>query len=80
MTIAEFQNLKWQFSSHFALADKHVVTHYVKYNRHHFTICKHVPSMEYKMEHPYARSYTHYVIDDTVYKTKKKLIEAIKEL
>lgn len=80
MTINEFKSLEWHFDSHLALADEHALTCHAEYNGHRFGMCKHAPSMEYRVKHPHARSYTHYMIDGVVYKTNKKLIEAIKEL
>jgi len=75
MTIEEFNKIPFQFISHLAMEDEHTTTYASKDRR--FWICQHV---NYKDGEPKGRSYTHYRIDGNVYKTKKKLIEAIKNL
>ena len=76
MTEQEFDNLEWQFNSHLSTQD------------YHSTIdkCKTIPTLfrctkvNYKDGEPSKRGgYTHYMLDDKVYKSKQKLLEAIDE-
>ena len=76
MTEQEFDNLEWQFNSHLSTQD------------YHSTIdkCKTIPNLyrctkvNYKDGEPSKRGgYTHYMLDDKVYKSKQKLLEAIDE-
>ena len=75
MTEQEFDNLEWQFSSHFNTPT------------HHSTVdkCKTIPTLfrcvkvNYKDGEPTNRGgYTHYMLDEKVYKSKQKLLEAIR--
>ena len=74
MTEQEFGGLKWQFSSHLNTPDYHI-----KVDK-----CKTIPNLyrctkvNYKNGEPSNRGgYTHYMLDDKVYKSKQKLLEAI---
>ena len=75
MTEQEFDNLEWQFISHL-----NTPTHHSTVDR-----CKTIPSLyrcvkvNYKDGEPTNRGgYTHYVFDDIFYKSKQKLLEAMK--
>ena len=74
MTEQEFDNLEWQFSSHFNTPT------------HHSTVdkCKTIPTLfrcvkvNYKDGEPTNMGgYTHYMLDEKVYKSKQKLLEAM---
>lgn len=76
MTEQEFGGLKWQFCSHLNTPDYHI-----KVDK-----CKTIPNLyrctkvNYKNGEPSNRGgYTHYMLDDKVYKSKQKLLEAIDE-
>lgn len=80
MTWGQFVCLKWQFTGHLAMANEHYTTRTAKAYGHTFRVCFHVPTDEYKLEHKYARGYERYMVDGVVYKSKKKLLEAIKDI
>ena len=76
MTEQEFDKLEWQFSSHFNTP------------AHHSTVdkCKTIPTLyrcvkvNYKDGEPTNRDgYTHYMLNEKVYKSKQKLLEAIRK-
>ena len=74
MTEREFDNLEWQFSSHFNTPDCHSMV----------DKCKTIPTLfrcvkvNYKNGEPSNRGgYTHYMLDKKVYKSKQKLLEVI---
>ena len=76
MTEQEFGGLKWQLSSHLNTPDYHI-----KVDK-----CKTIPNLyrctkvNYKNGEPSNRGgYTHYMLNDKVYKSKQKLLEAIDE-
>ena len=76
MTEQEFDNVEWQLSSHLNTPDYHI-----KVDK-----CKTIPNLyrctkvNYKNGEPSNRGgYTHYMLDDKVYKSKQKLLEAIDE-
>ena len=76
MTEQEFSGLKWQLSSHLNTPDYHI-----KVDK-----CKTIPNLyrctkvNYKDGEPSKRGgYTHYMLDDKVYKSKQKLLEAIND-
>ena len=76
MTEQEFDGLKWQFSSHLNTPEYHI----------RVDKCKIIPNLyrctkvNYKNGEPSNRGgYTHYMLDDKVYKSKQKLLEAIDE-
>ena len=76
MTEQEFSGLKWQLSSHLNTPDYHI-----KVDK-----CKTIPNLyrctkvNYKNGEPSNRGgYTHYMLNDKVYKSKQKLLEAIDE-
>lgn len=80
MTWKDFVCLPWRFNGHLACSDEHYLTRIAESGGHTFGACEHTPTDEWKMEHPYARHYEHYRVDGVVYKSKKKLEEAIKEI
>ena len=74
MTEREFDNLEWQFSSHFSTPTSHSTV----------DKCKTIPNLyrcikvNYKDGEPANRGgYTHYMLDDKVYKSKQKLLEVM---
>ena len=75
MTTEELQKVPFHFVSHMSMEDEHVTTYASDDNKIGF--CDHVP---FKNGEPHGRSYRHYWLNGKVYKTKKKFIEAIKEL
>lgn len=75
MTVQEFDKLEWQFISHFD-----TVTHHSTVDQ-----CKTIPTLlrfakvKYKNGKPSNRGgYTHYMLDDIVFKSKQKLLEVMK--
>ena len=74
MTEQEFNNLEWQFSSHFNTPPSHAPVEK----------CKTIPTLfrcvkvNYKDGEPSNRGgYTHYMLDKKVYKSKQKLLEVM---
>ena len=80
MTWKDFVCLDWHFMSHIALADKHQTVRVAGANGHSFAVCSHCPTEEYKELHPYAHQYEHYKVDGVVYKSRKKLEEALEKI
>ena len=75
MTEQGFGNLEWQFNFH------------INMPTHHLTVdrCKTIPNLfrcvkvNYKDGEPTNRGgYTHYILDEIVYKLKQKLLEVMK--
>jgi hypothetical protein len=75
MTIEELQKVPFHFVSHMSMEDEHTTTYASEDGKIGF--CDHVP---FKNGEPHGRSYRHYWLNGKFYKTKKKFIEAIKEL
>lgn len=74
MTEQEFDKLEWQFSSHFSIPYYHSM----------IDECKTIPNLfrcikvNYKDgESTNKGGYTHYMLNDKVYTSKQKLLEAI---
>ena len=74
MTEQEFNDLEWQFSSHFSTPASHSTV----------DKCKTIPTLfrcvkvNYKDGEPTNRGgYTRYMLDEKVYKSKQKLLEAM---
>lgn len=75
MTEQEFDSLEWQFSSHFGTPDHHSMVDKCKTMPNLFRCVK----VNYKDGEPTNRGgYTHYMLNDKVYKSKKKLLEAMR--
>lgn len=68
----EVNKIPFQFSCHMSMEDEHTTTHTAEYNGHHFAICNHTP---YKNGSPVGRTYSHYMVDGKVFKTKEKFYE-----
>lgn len=75
MTYEEFVKLPFKFYAHLSMADEHSATYRTDDKR--FAFCVHRP---YENGIPKGRAYKHYQIDGKVYKSKEKLIEALKQL
>ena len=75
MTEQEFDNIPFRMVSHLAMEHEHAST-YVN-EEYGFAVCKHVKK---KDDFTFGRSYTHYMFQNKVYKTKSKFLEAIKEV
>ena len=80
MTWKDFVCLEWQSISHLSTSDEHCTVRNAKRIGHKFQVCSHVPTEDYKQSHPYARQYEHYMVDGVIYKSRKKLLEAIEKL
>lgn len=80
MTLEQFITLKWEFRSHMSAADEHTSVRIAKAYGHAFGICNHVPTDEYRLEHPHTKATTHYMVDGNVYKSIKTLGRAIKDI
>jgi hypothetical protein len=74
MTTEELEKVPFHFVSHMSMEDEHVTTYASEDN--HLGICDHTI---YRDGQPW-RTYRHWRIGKKIYKTKKKFIEAIKEL
>lgn len=74
MTYEELKTIPFRFVSHLSMEDEHCTAYESEDGRLGF--CCHVP---YKNGKPKGRSYTHYRIDNKVYKTKEKFIEALEQ-
>lgn len=76
MTEQEFGSLKWQLCSHLNTPDYHTKVDKCKTIANLYRCTK----VNYKNGEPSNRGgYTHYMLDDKVYKSKQKLLEAIDE-
>lgn len=74
MTDEEIKAIKFKWQSHMSLEGEHVTVWVSECGR--FGICDHVP---FRGMSPWGRSYSHYRIDNKIYKTKQKFIEALRE-
>ena len=75
MTEEQLNQLKFRFVSHLAMEHEHASS-YVN-DEYHIGMCVHVTR---KPNGEFGRSYRHFRYDGKVYKSKNKLLEAIKEL
>ena len=75
MTIEELEKKPFRFVSHLSMEHEHCIT-YVSYDGR-IGYCDHIP---YKNGEPKGRSYRHWMVLGKVYKSKKKFLEALKEL
>lgn len=77
MTEEEFNNIPFTMTCHLNMCDEHCST-YVSTNPFlNLGMCIHVP---YKDGKPFGRSYTHYMWNGKVYKSKKKLIDDMNKI
>ena len=76
MTIEEFKKIPVRETCHLAMEHEYTTTYASEDGR--IGVCVHVPRDPISGE-PKGRSYRHYMIDGKVIKSKKKLIEAIKQ-
>lgn len=74
MTYEELKKVPFHFVSHLSMEDEHCTTYVSEDGRIGF--CNHV---HFKNGEPKGRSYRHYMIDDKVYRSKKKFIEALEQ-
>ena len=74
MTTEEFAKVKFHLVAHLSMEDEHTTTYDSEDGRLGF--CDHVA---YKDGEPKGRAYRHYRIDNKVYKTKEKFLEALKD-
>lgn len=72
MTKEEINQIPFKFSSHMSMEDEHTTTYSASYNEHLFAVCQHVP---FKNGEPKGRTYTHYMVDGKVFKTKEKFYQ-----
>ncbi len=77
MTLEEFRKIPFRETCHLALEDEYATTYASRDNR--FAVCVHVPRHPQTGE-PHGRAYRHYMVDGKVYKSEKKLAQAIKDL
>ena len=75
MTIEELSKVPFHFVGHISFTDEHCTTYSTEDGR--FGFCDHV---HVKDGCTYGRSYRHWRINEKVYKTKAKFIEALKEI
>jgi len=75
MTEEQFYNQKWHKRCHINMANECSSTWQTEDGR--FAICDHTTK---KDEFTYGRTYRHYQIEGKTYKSRKKFLEAIKNL
>ncbi len=73
MTPEEVAKIPFKFVCHMSMEHEHTSTYISEDGRLGF--CDHQP---YKNGRPYGRSYRHFRIDNEIYKTKEKFLEAMK--
>ena len=74
MTEQELAKIPFRCVCHMALEDEHVATYSDESGRLGF--CTHTPK---KDEFTFGKGRTHYRIDNKIYKSKEKFLEALKE-
>lgn len=74
MTEQELAKIPFHFVCHMAMEDEHTRTYSDDSGR--LGICVHTPK---KDEWTYGKPTIHYRIDEKIYKSKKKFLEALKE-
>lgn len=72
MTKEEINQIPFKFASHLAMEDEHSILYTAKVGVHQFAMCIYTP---YKDGVPKGRTYTHYMVDGKVFKTKEKFYE-----
>ena len=77
MTLEEFMKIPVRETCHLALEDEYTTTYASADNR--VGVCVHV-TRHPETGQPHGRSYRHYMIDGKVYRSKKKLEEALRDL
>jgi len=75
MSEEELKNVEFRFVAHVSKEYEHTTTYASKNGRLGF--CDHVP---YKNGEPCGRTYRHFRIDNKIYKTYNKFLEALKSL
>lgn len=78
MTIEEFKKIPLRETCHLAMDDEYATTYASQDNR--FGVCVHVPRHPTTGEPQDRRAYRHYMVDGKVYKSEKKLAQALKDL
>jgi hypothetical protein len=74
MTQEEFSKIPFRFVCHMSLKDENVATYSDESGRLGFSVV--TPK---KDEFTFGKGRTHYRIDEKIYKSKKKFLEALKE-
>lgn len=74
MTEEELSKVPFKMVCHLALESEHLSTYISKDGRLGF--CDHVPK---RADGTFRKGYRHYRIDNKVYKTKEKFLEALRE-
>lgn len=74
MTIEELHKLPWKWQYHLAMEDEHATCYAARIGFERIWMCVHTIK---KDDFTFGRSYTHYKWRGKVYKTEKKLLEAM---
>ena len=74
MTIEELKDIPFHFVAHMALESEHTMSYETEDGRLGF--CDHTPK---RKNGDFGRTYRHYRIENKVYKTKEKFLEALKD-
>lgn len=74
MTEEEFSKVKFRMDGHIALEYEHICSYQNEDGR--LGYCDHTPKKE---DGTFGKGYRHYRIDDKVYKTRAKFLEALKD-
>lgn len=77
MTEEEFKQVRFQFAGHLSMTDEHCTTYVAVGVPFRLSVCQHVP---YKHGEPHGRSYTHYMLNGNVYKSRAEFLKAISKL
>jgi len=74
MTEEELKKVKFTFVSHVAMKNEHTCVYVGAGGR--LSFCDHTPK---KNEYEFGRTYRHFRIDNKIYKSYKKFVEALKD-
>lgn len=74
MTPEELKRLPWRMQSHLNMEHEHACTYKAEIGGEPIWMCVHAPVKE---DYTYGRAYAHYQWRGKVYKSEKKLLEAI---
>ena len=74
MTESDLAKIKFRMVSHFNFGTEHACSYESTEYRPKITICVHTPVKE---DYSFGRAITHYQFNGKVYKSKKKVLEAV---
>ena len=77
MTEQELSQIPFRMVSHLAMETEHCIVYESKNPLYKIRMCKHT---KIKKNGEFGKSYTHYVLNGKVYKTKQELLDAINNM